>query len=83
MQLSLTQLALLIELTEIEIAQMKGIIDNPESSDAEADDASEHSMQLLALSSTLQTMYKELHGSSHDSDMTYDELITDIHTKRL
>ena len=33
---------------------MKKIIDNPSSTDEDIDDASGHSMQLLALSSTLQ-----------------------------
>jgi len=51
MKLSLSQLSLLIELTEVELAEMKKIIDNPSSSIEAADDAGEHSMQIMCFSS--------------------------------
>lgn len=82
MELSLSHLSLLIELTEVELAEMKKVIENPNASDEEVNDSSEHSMQLLSLSSALQTMYKNKWESSAD-DFNYDELIADIHQRRL
>ena len=82
MELSLAQLSLLIELTEVELAEMKKNIENPNSSSEFADDCSEHSLQLLSLSSSLQTMYKNKWSSSED-EISYDLLINDIHERRL
>ena len=82
MELSLSHLSLLIELTEVELAEMKKIIDSPNASDEEVNDSSEHSMQLLSLSSALQTMYKNKWASS-DDELSYDKLIDDIHQRRL
>ncbi len=82
MELSLSHLSLLIELTEVELAEMKKIIESPDSSDEEIDDSGEHSMQLLSLSSALQTMYKNK-WNSDDDELSYDELISDIHQRRL
>jgi hypothetical protein len=82
MELSLSQLALLIELTEVELAEMKKIIEDKNSDDDLINDSSEHSLQLLALSSTLKTMYKIKWAESED-DMSYELLIDDIHERRL
>ncbi len=82
MELSLSHLSLLIELTEVELADMKKIIENPDSSSKEADDSSEHSMQLLSISSVLQTMYKNKWSSLND-ELSYSALIDDIYQRRL
>lgn len=81
MELSLSQLALLIELTEVELAEMKKIIEDTNSDDDLINDSSEHSLQLLALSSTLKTMYKMKWAESED-EMSYELLIDDIHERR-
>ena len=80
--LSISQLALLIELTEVEIAEMKNIIDSATATDQEQDDAGEHSLQLLALSSVLSEMYREQCAQYADK-LSYQELIDDIHQRRL
>ena len=49
MELSLSQLALLIELTEVELAEMKKIIEDKNADDDLINDSSEHSLQLLAM----------------------------------
>ena len=82
MELSLSQLALLIELTEVELAEMKKIIEDTNSDDDLINDSSEHSLQLLALSSTLKTMYKIKWADSED-EISYELLIDDIHERRL
>jgi len=82
MELSLSQLSLLVELTEVELAEMKKITDAPSSTEEEADDAGEHSMQMLALASALQALYKEKWSAS-DEEKNYEELIKDIHSRRL
>lgn len=82
MELSVSQLAIIIELTEVEIGVMKKIIDEPNSTDEERDDASEHSMQLLALSSTLQEMYKEKYVQG-DDEPSYELLVKSIYQRRL
>lgn len=81
MELSLSQLGLLIELTEVELAEMKKIIEDTNSDDDLINDSSEHSLQLLALSSTLKTMYKMKWAESED-EMSYELLIDDIHERR-
>ena len=81
MELSLSQLALLIELTEVELAEMKKIIEDKNADDDLINDSSEHSLQLLALSSTLKTMYKMKWAESED-EMSYELLIDDIHERR-
>lgn len=82
MKLSVSQLALLVEMTEVEIAHMKKIIDSDQSSVQESDAASEHSLQLLSLASTLKELYRE-QFSAGAGEMSYDELISDIHERRL
>ena len=82
MELSLSQLGLLIELTEVELAEMKKIIEDTNSDDDLINDSSEHSLQLLALSSTLKTMYKIKWADSED-EISYELLIDDIHERRL
>ena len=91
MELTIDQLALLIELTEVELIQMKKIIDDEQSSEREADDASEHTMQLIPLSSSLKKMYENSvvkqknidvqNNYSSDEEATYEELIADIHSR--
>jgi hypothetical protein len=81
MELSLSQLGLLIELTEVELAEMKKNIEDTNSNDDLINDSSEHSLQLLALSSTLKTMYKIKWVESED-EMSYELLIDDIHERR-
>ena len=81
MNLSISHLALLIELTEVEIAEMKKIIDSLTSSDQEKDDAGEHTMQLMSLSSVLHHLYRDQVFKAED-EMSYDELIDDIHKRR-
>ena len=82
MELSLSQLALLIELTEVELAEMKKIIEDKNADADLINDSSEHSLQLLALSSTLKTMYKIKWADSED-EISYELLIDDIHERRL
>ena len=82
MELSLSQLGLLIELTEVELAEMKKNIEDTNSNDDLINDSSEHSLQLLALSSTLKTMYKIKWADSED-EISYELLIDDIHERRL
>jgi hypothetical protein len=81
MELSLSHLSLLIELTENEISAMKDIIDNPKSSEEEINDSGEHSMQLLSLASALAELYKEK-WSSNCEQPGYKELINDIEQRR-
>lgn len=79
MELSLSQLSMLIELTELEILRLKHIIDDPSSPDDEIDNCGELSMQYLSLSSTLAGLYKN--QWSPDSDQpNYEDLINEIHT---
>ena len=81
MSLSITHLALLIEMTEVEIYEMKKVIESNKSTDEEKDDAGEHTVQLLSLSSALQEIYSSQITNS-DSAESYDELIDDIHERR-
>ena len=81
MELSLSQLGLLIELTEVELAEMKKIIEDKNADDDLINDSSEHSLQLLALSSTLKTMYK-IKWSELEGAMSYELLIDGIHEQR-
>lgn len=82
MTLTTSQIALLIELTEVEIAAMKEIMDDENASDEEADDATEHSLQLLALASSLRDLYRDK-CSPQSEDLSYEALIDDIHSRRL
>ncbi len=74
MELSLAQLALVIELNEKEIRSLKRVIDSPDATDEEVDDAGELVMQYLALSSSLATIYKE-RWSSGSNLPEYEELV--------
>lgn len=82
MPLSLSQLTLIIEMTEVEMAETRKIIVSPSSSKKQMNDAGEHALQLLALSSTLQQLYREQFHPG-DNALPYDKLITDIHQRRL
>lgn len=77
MELSLIQIALLIELTDKEIKELKQVIDNPSSSEEEVDDCGELSTQYIALESTLAFLYKSkwAEGCGQPS---YEELVKNI-----
>lgn len=77
MELSLIQIALLIELTDKEIKQLKQAIDDPGSSDEEVDDCGELSMQYLALESALASLYKSK-WSEDCGQPSYEELVKNI-----
>lgn len=59
MDLSLSQLAMLIELTEREVIHLKNVIESSESTVDDVDDCGELTVQYLALSSLLAQLYKE------------------------
>ncbi|TQV65678.1 hypothetical protein FKG94_28295 [Exilibacterium tricleocarpae] len=73
MELSLIQIALLIELTDKEIKQLKQVIDNPSSADDEVDDCGELSTQYIALESALAALYKSK-WSKDCGQPSYEEL---------
>ncbi|MEY4588042.1 MAG: hypothetical protein RL497_118 [Pseudomonadota bacterium] len=77
MEISLSQLSMLIELTEREIKRIKHIIDDPSSTDEEADNCGELSMQYLSLSSTLAQLYKNK-WPGDSGQPTYDDLTDEI-----
>jgi hypothetical protein len=59
MDLSLSQIAMLIEMTGNEIAALKKVIDNASSSEEQVDDSGELILQYISLESTLENIYKE------------------------
>jgi hypothetical protein len=80
MELSLSQLSILIELTEREIEQLKRIIDNPSSRHDDVDNCGELSMQYLSLSSTLAELYKNK-WTSNSGQPSYGDLTDAIQKK--
>lgn len=74
MEFSLLHVSMLIELTDEKIRQLKEIIDDPSSSDDEANDSAELSMQYIALSSALAEQYKSK-WSSNSEHPCYEHLI--------
>ncbi len=77
MELSLSHLSMLIELTERQFFSLKNIIDNESSTEEEVDDAGELSMQYLALSSALSELYKDK-WSQNSEHPQYEDLIKEI-----
>ncbi|HMW46744.1 MAG TPA: hypothetical protein PKC70_00490 [Cellvibrionaceae bacterium] len=81
MELTLSQLSLLIELTEREITQLKQIINDSSSSEEEVDNCGELSIQYLALSARLAELYKE-NWSIESGQPAFEVLIEDIHNSQ-
>ncbi len=79
MEISLSHLSMLIELTEREIKHLKHVIDDPSSSEDEIDNCGELSIQYLSLSSALAELYKKKWSPSSDQP-NYEDLINEIHT---
>lgn len=77
MDLSLSQLAMLIELTERELIHLKSVIESPESTDDDVDDSGELTVQYLALSSSLAQLYKEK-WSPAASLPEYEDLVKEL-----
>lgn len=77
MELSLSHLSLMIELTESEIYRMKSIIDNSSSTEEEVDASGEHSMQLLSLSTALAELYKHK-WSDNCNYPSYEDLVSSL-----
>jgi hypothetical protein len=77
MDLSLSHLSMLIELTANEIANLQKIINDPSSADNEVNDSGELSMQYIALSSVLAEMYKNK-WSKDSGHPSYKDLIDEI-----
>ena len=81
MELSLSHLSLLIELTDKEIKHLKKIIDDPSSLDNEVDDSGELTMQYIALSSALAEQYKTK-WTSNSEHPSYEDLVNELHSAK-